>query len=241
MNKPIEIFVRHCNFSANSVGKNRPEWFSREKCFLNLLNTVGLSKVTVIFDGKVNEDHFVKKLYNNPPRHYDLWELPGGGNDGASFLNMLNFIYNKIHSREIDEETIIYLLEDDYLHHPDWEKIMLEAFNEINVDYVTLYDHKDKYFLPMYEQLQSAIYTTNSSHWRTTPSTTNTYACKAKTLKKHFEIHKQFCDLQKGYTRDHDKFTYLWSIGSNLISSIPGYVTHCETEYLSPCIDWNKI
>ena len=93
----------------------------------------------------------------------------------------------------------------------------------------------------MYEDLQSKIIATSSVHWRTTPSTTNTYACKLKTLKKHFDIHVQYCDLIEKWTKDHDKFTHLWNIGSNLISCIPGYSTHGETAWLTPLTDWSTI
>lgn len=233
MSKQIEVFIRHCNESANSVGKNRPEWFSREKCWENLINKVspGITNVTVLFDGTPSEDHFIKKEQDV---YFNLI-CRNGGNDAASFLNLINHI----EKQNLDPETIIYILEDDYIHKLDWEKILLEGFS-LGADYITLYDHKDKYFLPMYEQLETQIFITKSTHWRTTPSTTNTYACKFKTFQKHIGIHKQFCDLQKGYTRDHDKFIELWNSGSNLISPIPGWSTHCEVEYLSPCIDWEK-
>lgn len=237
MNKPIEIFVRHCNYSANSVGKQRPEWFSREKCWQNLLNTFNsdLANITVVFDGEVNQDHF---LYKPLQRGVD-WGIVNydGGNDAKSFLNLLNYVK----SLNLNDETIIYLLEDDYLHKPNFCELLLELWEYMDVDYATLYDHSDKYWLPMYIGLQSSIYTSASCHWRTTPSTTNTYACKAKTLIRDFEIHSRFCNLEKGYTEDHAKFTCLWQNGSNLVSPIPGWSTHVETQYLSPCVDWSKI
>lgn len=195
----IEIFVRHCNFSSNSVGKNRPEGFSREACFINLLETSLMSSVNinVMFDGEPTPDHFINKYQsvNLIKKH--------GGNDAASFLNVLNHIKEQ----KLDPNTIVYILEDDYLHHPNWEAILRDGFDSLAADYVTLYDHKDKYFLSMYEQLASGIYISRLAHWRTTPSTTNTYACRYKTLMKHFDIHVKYCDLQRGYTRDHDKFT----------------------------------
>ncbi len=229
----IKVFVRHCNFSSNSAHKNRPEWFSREKCWNNLKQTIDSdTEINVIFDGKPNEEHFLSKS----SKGYNL-VCKQGGNDGQSFLNLLEYVYEQ----DIDDETILYFLEDDYIHKPGWTNILREGFDYIGVDYITLYDHYDKYFLPMYNDLQSKILATFSTHWRTIPSTTNTYAMKAKTFKKHYNIHREYCDLVKGYTRDHDKFLRLWNEGSHLISCVPGYSTHCEVEYLSPCIDWSEI
>ena len=87
----------------------------------------------------------------------------------------------------------------------------------------------------------SKVITTPSTHWRTTPSTTNTYACTMGTLKKHINIHIKYCDLVEKWTKDHDKFTHLWNEGSNLISCIPSYSTHVEGNMLSPTINWSKI
>jgi hypothetical protein len=49
------------------------------------------------------------------------------------------------------------------------------------------------------------------------------------------------CDLVEKWTKDHDKFINLWSIGSNLVSSIPGYSTHVEGNMFSPIIKWQEI
>ena len=93
----------------------------------------------------------------------------------------------------------------------------------------------------MYESLQSKIIATPSVHWRTVPSTTNTYACKFSTLKKHFDTHVKYCDLVDKWTKDHDKFTDLWEQGSNLISCMPGYSTHVEGGMFSPIIKWEEV
>ena len=229
----IYIFQRHCNFSSNSVDKIRPEWFSRENCFNNLLKTIEDKdnvKLIVMFDGTPSDDHFIKK--------YDgEIVLKEGGTDGHSFLNVVNYVSEL----DLNEDDIIYFLEDDYLHTLNWVDIMEEGFSSINVDYITLYDHKDKYFLPAYNNLQSKIIATTNTHWRTCPSTTNTYACRFKIFKKHLSIHKEYCDLEKGFTRDHDKFIRLWQEKSNLISCIPGCSTHVETPFLSPVVNWEKV
>ena len=116
---------------------------------------------------------------------------------------------------------------------------MIEGFEHIGADYFTLYDHPDKYYLPMYEQLTSKVIATDNIHWRSTPSTTCTFACRYETLNKYFDTHLEFCKGE--YTRDHDMFTELWKKGSNLISCIPGYSTHVESNMMSPLIDWSKV
>jgi glycosyltransferase involved in cell wall biosynthesis len=229
----IRVFQRHCNFSSNSHNKPRPDWFDREKIFDSFMLTLDERVDYTAFHDSGNgeiEDHFL----NNK----DINKISQrGGNDSQSFLNVLNHIIKQ----DYNDEDIIYLLEDDYLHKPGWVDILIEGFEYIGADYYTLYDHPDKYYLPMYESLQSKIIATPSAHWRTTPSTTNTYACKFKTLKEHFDIHIQYCDLVDKWVKDHDKFTHLWNMGSNLISCIPGYSSHVEGNMLSPTIDWSQI
>lgn len=229
----IRIFQRHCNFSIQSAHKPRPTWFDREKIFDSFISTLDERVDYTAFHDSGNgsiEEHFLQNKNVNKVSML-------GGSDSQSFLNILNYIMKQ----NYDDNDIIYFLEDDYLHRAGWVDIMLEGFEYIGADYYTLYDHPDKYYLQMYESLQSKIIVTPSIHWRTTPSTTNTYACKFETLKKHLDIHIQYCDLVEKWVKDHDKFTHLWKIGSNLISCMPGYSTHVEGNMLSPIINWETV
>ena len=53
----IKIFVRHCNFSSNSVGKNRPEWFSI--LFISMM----MSSMDVLKNMEVHSLQLKKLIY----------------------------------------------------------------------------------------------------------------------------------------------------------------------------------
>ncbi|HHJ10234.1 MAG TPA: hypothetical protein ENK25_05005 [Bacteroidetes bacterium] len=232
----IHIFQRHCWFSPSSVSKIRPEWFSREKCFQNLKNTIvndNRVKLTLVYD---NAEGPLERHFISTEKHYEIVEFTGG-DDSRSLYNLLHYIIEQ----DIPDEDIVYVLEDDYVHRKGWVDIMLEGFNHTDAKYVTLYDHRDKYFLHRYRNLKSKIVFSPSVHWRYVPSTTNTWSTKFKTLKKHFKIHEKFCKSRKGIARDNAKFNYLTKNNFFLISPIPAYSTHAETPFLSPVIDWEKV
>jgi glycosyltransferase involved in cell wall biosynthesis len=208
----------------------RPTWFSYEKCYRSVKNAN--IDLYILIDGTIKNHHFQFDIE-------DRIQEFNGGDDASSLLYCLNYI----EKQQFDDDDIIYIVEDDYYHRPNWDSILLEAFDTFDVDYVTLYDHEDKYTFEVYDNLQSKILHSANVHWRTTPSTCNTYAAKWKTLKKHWnEFHIKYClpeFTHGGY--DHTKFVQLWSAGSNLISCIPGYSTHSEIPFISPIVEWDKI
>jgi len=225
----IKVFARHCNFSQSSINKARPAGFSREICYRNLKRTINpdLAEITFLMDGDVSK-HFLKQETDYPV-------IPiQGGSDASSFLSMLNYI----ESLSLPDETIVYLLEDDFFHRPLWCELTVEVFDTLQCDYATLYDHLDKYFFKMYENLKSQIFITQTCHWRTVPSTTNTYVCRWKTLRRDLAIHKKFCRLA---VNAHAKFLRLGRRGVKLVSPMPGWSTHMETEFLSPIINWDEL
>ena len=218
----IQCFVRYSTYSSASVHKERPSDFSYEACHYNLLETKDSRiELTYFLDLAVEKDHFLRG------KAIEIRE----GTEAGSFLKLLSTVQNL----DLHPDTIIYFLEDDYLHRPGWVDALFEAFS-LDADYVTLYDHGDKY--TAYPKLKSEIYVTKSCHWRTTPSTTNTYAMRFSTLKKDLSIHERF-SLGRKISRDHDKFCFLRKKGAKLISPMPGFSTHVDPKFLSPCIDWN--
>jgi hypothetical protein len=230
----IQVFVRHCNFSEVSQHKRRLPGFSYQKCYDNLLKTVDLDRVDITFlldtFHPKEETHFVLEQ-----KQFPILEIKEGCETG-SFLKLLDHVT----AQKLRPETIVYFLEDDYLHREGWVDVLLEGFTLPDVSYVTLYDHRDKYFLPDYEKLESRLFHTRSCHWRTTPSTTNTYAMRFETLCQHIEVHRQY-SLGRRISADHEKFLELGRMRARLVSPIPGWSTHVEEGLASPCVDWVEI
>lgn len=236
MKKPIEVFLRHCYYSKlqELPDRRRPSWFNKNKVFENFTSTLNpdLVNYTIVYDefyGSINKTFLVKE--NNV-------EIIKCGSETDSFLSTLDIIK----SRNFDDDTIVYFLEDDYLHRPGWCDIMLEGFT-LNPSYVTLYDF-DFFIAKGY---LCEIFTTPSSHWRAVPATTNTFACRYKTLLEDLEIHQKYSIYgvkeEKGfhYSKDYDKFWELQEQYKYLVSPMPGWSTHCDANHLSPIVNWEKI
>lgn len=226
--KKIEVFLRHCYTSkVNLSGANRPEWWDKQKVFENFKNTSNpeTTNHTIIFD------EFYGKQENTFLKDENTIKT-NCGKESLSFIETLDYTL----SQNFDDDTIIYFLEDDYVHKPKWDKVLMDGFN-LPAQYVTLYDHGDKY-QEMYSDFMTKVLITKYSHWMPIPSTTNTFAVKFKTLKEDQNIHRYF---STGFepSADHGKFLELHRRGRNLISCIPGYSTHSHKDFLSPCIDWS--
>jgi glycosyltransferase involved in cell wall biosynthesis len=227
----IEVFSRHCIFSSISQHKKRFPSFSRKACYLNLLETLNSNQANLTFfldDPTPPRDHFLREEKIHPV--IEIQE----GSEAGSFLRLLDYIL----SLNLHPETIVYLVEDDYIHKPGWIDILLEGFSVPGAEYVTLYDHRDKY--DAYPRLQSKIFVSSSCHWRSIPSTTHTFATRFKTLLRDLPIHQKF-SVNRKISLDHDKFVYLQKKRKTmLISCLPGWSTHAEPEFASPCMNWES-
>ena len=147
-----------------------------------------------------------------------------------------------------NDDDIIYFLENDYLHKPGSENILIEGI-ELGADYLSLYDHPDKYIPsnrggnPYIEEdggEVTKVYLSNSCHWKLTNSTTMTFASKVSTLKEDEVVLRKWTNMGN-YPRDFDMFMELREKGKSLMTSIPGYSTHGETAWLSPLTDWGVL
>lgn len=165
--------------------------------------------------------------------------------NSASFRHVMEYAIGRY-----SPDQAIYLLEDDYFHLEGSAECILEGL-EI-ADYVTLYDHPDKYrdrsaggnrYVRGGGE-NSKVFLTNSTHWKKTNSTTMTYACKVGTLKQDFSVWKKHS--RKNSPKDFFAFRELgrrrlFAKKRLLISSIPARSTHAEVRFLSPIIDWGAV
>jgi hypothetical protein len=240
MDRKLQIFYRHVHIKAEKnsrdPNKHRPDWFSYEACFRNLLSTVrndpqgNRVKLTVMFDGKLEDfmDDFVARYQANKDLNIDLQFLDAGS-DKNSALITLHFIYRS----DILDGDLVYMLENDYMHQPGWVSKVFELYESgIAFDYLSLYDHRDKYFLPMYESLQARLFHTRTQHWRTAPSSCGSYISEILRFRSDYDI------LQYGLP-DYYFFNALINDRQRvLLTPIPGLSTHCMEGYLSPAVDW---
>jgi hypothetical protein len=242
MGSNIHIFYRHVHSKAESVSrdpnKRRPEWFSYESCFRNLLATIRQDplahrvRLTVVFDGGGDEfqDDFISGYYANSALGINL-QFIKAGSDLDSFLITLW----KARTEDMNGKDVVYFLENDYLHQYGWVSKVFEVYDSgIKFDYISLYDHPDKYMLPMYEGLSAKLYISPSHHWRTAPSSCASFIVSRDILEQDYDV------LGSGIT-DYYFFGRLVSERSRvLITPIPGLSTHCMAGYLSPNVDWVK-
>lgn len=225
----IHIFYLHYEITGTD-GKLRPYWFDYEKCFVNLLNTIEEKNVElhVVMDGKI-ENNWIKKYQDKYTAHET-----GKRVGPMTAVYMMEVIYSLRNT--MGEKDLIYYLENDYLHINGWVDKILEIFQTFdNLDYISLYDHNDKYFYPMYDDLVSKIFVTKTHHWRTTPSTCGSFVISKKLFEQDYDI----LSTMEG---DHNKFLWLNENRNRFVlTPIPGLSTHCIDGLLSPTLDWKHI
>lgn len=251
----LHIYYRHTSVTRSS-GKFRPAWFSHETCFLNLLDTIadqlanGSVRLNVLFDGSEADmqadfaaGHVARRSAARPAIA-DAIALRRiqGGTQRTAWRACVAIVKEDVADR-IAPGDLVYLLENDYLHVPGWvEEVRTLRGQGVNWNYLTLYDHPDKYpnLCPhpdaaRYRALPARLFATGCRHWRTTPSTCATYLLSRETfLQDHAALRLGLFDLRL--------FRLLtWFKRRILISPLPAMSTHCMSELLSPNIDWESV
>jgi hypothetical protein len=231
------IYYRISNNSNNIL---RLPNSTKENCLLNALKHFEpfVDQFNIIADN-VTEESLHQFLLDIKDKHNKVTlEETKLGNAGSFW-----YIFSK--ALELPESTRIYFLEDDYIHKNNSYKILQEGLNR--GDYATLYDHNDMYknhseggdnpFIEDGGEITRVILTENS-HFKTTISTTLTFATTVNVLKEDFDIWKTYTGGVG--VSDFYSFVKLREKGRSLLVPIPGYSTHACIGYLSPLHDWDE-
>lgn len=213
--------------------KEKPDYINNKNCFENALRTFNKATWLVIADN-VNDE---TKLYLESK--VETINYVSVGHGAGTFNLALDYALT------LDNNEIVYFLENDYLHKPEADKIIESGF-DLGFDYVTAYDHPDKYLNPVEggnlfcigRSEETRVYLGDFCHWKLTNSTTMTFAAKVKTLKEDEAILRKW--TSEVHPHDFQMFIELRQNGKRLASSIPGYSTHGETKYLSPLTNWKQ-
>lgn len=239
-NRRLHIYYRHTHIGAEhrsrDPNKARPHWFTYEACLRNLVATLRDDpqghrvSVTLMFDGTWEDflQDFSATYVANSDGGIQL-QLLTAGSDKNSALITLHFV----HQSSIEPGDLIYILENDYLHQPGWVGKVFELYDSgVPFDYISLYDHRDKYFLPMYEGLTARVFHSATHHWRTAPSSCGSFICEIDRFRSDYDI------LQLGLPDFYFHKALNEHKGRVLLTPIPGLSTHCMEGYLSPTVDW---
>lgn len=220
----FHVYYRISDFTNNNTQKVRPRDFCKRRNFENFLGCFSGAKIHVIAD-RVSSDtvDWLKTLCDDV-------ECTNFGNGGDSFCWSIRRAI-----QELKHTDIVYLCEDDYLHAEQAKNVITEGLNV--ADYVTLYDHPDKYVsngpnpYVIYEGEISLVRKTNTCHWKFTNSTTLTFAARVGTLMYDEKIHTKWC--AHGRSLDFNLFVDLrTTLGRTLASSIPGFSTHLQPPWI---------
>ncbi len=237
----IKVLLR---ISDAGYQKEKIDWATKEVCLKNTIKVFGLENI-IVFPNACSAETLAMIASTG------VSQVPiAGGSGAASFRQVVDYAFNKL-----SDSTKIYFLEDDYLHWEEAARVLEEGFSI--ADYVTLYDHPDKYLLrneggnPLLKNGAeiSPVMRTHSAHWKFTNSTTMTFACKLATLKRDWAIWKKYTadthphDFLIFKTLTQPKYFYKRK-GiplRKLASPIPGFSTHIELKWLSPGRNWNAL
>lgn len=220
-------------YRISDVGYNKvkPPYIGNENCLKNATQTFKQAEWVIIADNtSVPTDEMITKYQSN------ITKVSVGHGAGTFNLALTEAL-------KYNDNEVVYFLENDYLHKPESFNVLLEGI-DIGSDYISLYDHPDKYqdganpFVEGGGEI-TKVFLSKSCHWKLTNSTTMTFAAKVKTLREDEEILRSF--TQGSYPRDFEMFLALRDKGRSLITPLPGYATHGETAWLSPLINWDDI
>lgn len=224
--------------SDSGYAKVKPSYIGNEPCLKNAIDKFSPIKFnwTVIADN-VSEDT-AKMIEKYVPK--ECIQHVSVGHGAGTFNLALDQALTG------GSNDIIYFLENDYLHRDGSYQAMISANKQLAPSFISLYDHPDKYMDPSIGgnpyceggAEDTRVYLAGNTHWKITNSTTMTFAATVETLKRVEPTLRKWTNTP--HPHDFEMFMELREQNEILITPVPGYSTHGETQWLAPTIDWSK-
>lgn len=192
----LRVYYR---ISDKSYPKPKLPEIGKEDCLQNFLDVFQNEPTYFFFCDNCEPEttDMVKRLTFNLKRK-KIFETTHG-NAGA-----LKFAMEVAAHDKATADTLAYFVEDDYLHQSKAPKIIEQGLKI--ADYITLYDHPDKYMEGYYGGGEwSQVKKTINSHWRYTASTCMTFAAKLSTIRQDESYWAEF--ISGDHPHDHKVFT----------------------------------
>ena len=130
-------------------------------------------------------EDMIKKYFDE--KCFEIIKYNGIGNL-ATFKKQIEILLNQNHS------DYVYFAEDDYVYRPN---LFAEAFNFIknreDAHFITPFDHRDSYSLPIHTKNQYRLELSSHLHWRTSASTTLTFLTTKKILSETKNVFLTYC------------------------------------------------
>lgn len=224
----------------------RPGWFSRELCLNSFIHAFRQlvpdveKEFILLHDGPLMDgSRWSEFLKGKVTELGTIMALPKS-NNAIAHLQALK------RGCELDIDAAVIFAEDDYLWLPDSLQKMLAALSEVSADYVTGYDHPDRY-LPGNDvrHWDPSIYIAGNHHWRAQESTCMTFATRVKVLREDLAIFARYHNRARNVIEDRLSFLDLQGLGRSsgsarrrLVGPIPSLNTHAHLPWLAPVVDW---
>ncbi len=228
--------VIYYRISDGGYPKEKPEYITKENSLANAIGEFPVDKV----EWHVLADNISEATYRMIQKYVpaDHIKRVSVGHGAGTF----RMVYEA--AMQQADDALVYFLEDDYLHIPGSLLFLREAAECNYTDYLTLYDHPDKYSneknpYVTHEGESSIVYWCGHRHWKETNSTTMTFAAFADVLKKDKKIFWSWTRTRHPW--DFVLFTDLRKMcGRCLSCPLPSCSTHGETQFLARGIDWEE-
>eukprot|EP01041_Mallomonas_annulata_P005352 gene5352-10701_t len=204
--------------------------------------------VSILVNGVTDTDiqqwmDWLEFLFQNRTA-YQVYICPQG--NVASYNCMMKVARQRLQSDpKKSADTILYFLEDDYLHLPSSTSELIQIFLSHDPCLAVPYDYADRYIMPSDINIDDgkiSVIAGRHRHWRTVSSVTVTFATRV-------DAFLYFNDILPHPLNDYNNSVEITKRNGTILSPIPSLSSHIEnfhyfdhrTQFVSLYHNWHKM